>query len=108
MKIAETTETRMTHAEAFVDLLEQTAAAYHNLQASTADLKQAIFPFGKRFQNGVPMYSEPVHGLDNLTQRVTDLVQFKLFGTGQGSTVDIIKTIENEHKTANNLEVTNV
>ena len=100
-KITEITAARQEQATRLASLIDQTAEAFKELDASTMVLRQSVYPLGKG-PNSV--HGTQIHGMDNLHTRVKSLIQWKLYGDGDGRTIDLINIVDIENQSAVRLE----
>lgn len=100
MELSEIIAARQEQADRLARLVNEAGAAYRELGNSTLLLGQALFSADTRRQNGARLGNAPVHGLDNLEQRVRDFVEYQLFQTGQGATIRLPEIVANENAAA--------
>lgn len=96
-----TVELRQDAAERLNRLIIEAADAYKEFAGLTADLHQLAFRANKRTQQGyVTLVTEPVHGLSSYPERVRALIEWQLFGTGDGRTIDLSAIVMEENDRA--------
>lgn len=89
---------RQQQGERLSELIEQTAAAFQSLDATTQNLHSALYRSAKKGINSVCVQTVP--GMDDLRRRVKLLIDFKFFGQPDGATIDLIKIITDENNRA--------
>lgn len=100
LNINEVIENRQHQSEVLSHLIDALADQYKVVAAETANFAKLLFDADQRRQNGARLLSPPVHGLDGLEARVRAAVEYRLFGTGDGGTVDLTATVRNENASA--------
>lgn len=97
----EIVEMRQQAADRLDALITEAATAYRELASFTGDVQQLTFRANKRMHQGaVAVASEPVHGLSSYPERVKALIDWRLFGTGDGRTIDLPAIVQEENDRA--------